>query len=696
MWKTFPFEAGETCCQKTSLSFVDSVWEIFGPLLQGFPTVIIPDAALKDLHRLVQILAIKDITRIVLVPSLLRVLLNTYPALESRLPKLKYWVTSGEALDLELSQCFQKLMPESILLNLYGSSEVSADATWYDTRKSKSLSCVPIGCPIANTQVYVLNRHLKPVPIGVRGELYIGGASLARGYLNRPELTEEKFIPNPFSDEPGAYLYKTGDLARYLSDGNIEFLGRIDHQVKVRGFRIELGEIEAVLAQHQNVRETVVTAREDIRGDKRLVAYVVPNQEQAATTSELRHLIKQKLPDYMVPSVFMMLNALPLTPNGKVDRRALPVPDQARQEPEETFIAPRDKLELQLTKIWEEVLGKKPISVRDNFFDLGGHSLLAVSLFAQIEKTFGKNLPLASLFQAPTIEQLTSLLSQSREPATWSSLVAIQPSGSKPPLFCVHGGDGEILFYRDLAHHLGLKQPFYGLRRRGLDGEQAPHTQVENMAAHYIKEIQTLQPVGPYFLGGYCFGGWVAFEIAQQLYAQGQKVSLLALFESYGPGDRKPVPLHYRISRHFSNLLRLGPTYVLEKGKGRLPKVFKNKIGISLDPAQTYWLPLPHTLQNLAIREAITEATKQAARDYRMQVYPDQVTLFQASNGYSEFYSYDSPLGWGKFADGGLELHDVPGDHGSMFREPHVQILAEKLRACLERTQEDNSGVHHP
>jgi len=699
MWKTFPFEAGETCCQKTSLSFVDSVWEIFGPLLQGIPTVIIPDAALKDLYRLVQILAIKDVTRIVLVPSLLRVLLNTYPALESRLPKLKYWVTSGEALDLELSQCFQKLMPESILLNLYGSSEVSADATWYDTRKSKSLSCVPIGCPIANTQVYVLNRHLKPVPIGVRGELYIGGASLARGYLNRPELTEEKFIPNPFSDEPGAYLYKTGDLARYLSDGNIEFLSRIDHQVKVRGFRIELGEIEAVLAQHQNVRETVVTAREDIRGDKRLVAYVVLNQEQATTTSELRHLIKQKLPDYMVPSVFMMLNALPLTPNGKVDRRALPVPDQARQEPEETFIAPRDKLELQLTKIWEEVLGKKSISVRENFFDLGGHSLLAVRLVAEIEKTFNKKLPLATLFQALTIEELAIIVRQSGWSATWSSLVEIQTGGTKRPFFFVHEAEGHILCYREVASYLGSEQPVYGLQPKRLEGKYALHlhTQVEDMAAHYIQEIRTIQPKGPYLIGGLCAGGVVAFEMAQQLHAQGQEVDLLVLLDSFIGSCSSPIP--DKVNQHLSIFSQLRPkqklTYILQKAHKKVEAIINRiKHRLKFISYKFYiknrwvWLPVP---LNTTFRDTFN------TRQYVPQVYSGRVTLFRATEGFIKAHP-DSLLGWGKLAAGGLEIHDIPGNHNDKCTDilvaPNVQVLAEKLRSCIERTQEDNSGVH--
>jgi len=275
MWTTYPFESEEVCCQKTALSFVDSVWEIFGPLLRGIRTVIIPDMVVKDPQQLLQTLGAHAITRIVLVPSLLRVLLDTTADLQSHLPGLKYWVSSGEALSLELASRFLHSMPHSVLINLYGSSEVAADATCYDTRSYQSLTCIPIGRPIANTQIYLLDRYMQLVPIGVPGEFHVGGDGLARGYFNRPELTAVRFVPNPFTSEPGVLLYKTGDWARYLPDGNIEYLGRLDHQVKIRGFRIELGEIDAVLSRFTTVREAVVVAREDVPGDKRLVAYVV-------------------------------------------------------------------------------------------------------------------------------------------------------------------------------------------------------------------------------------------------------------------------------------------------------------------------------------------------------------------------------------------------------------------------------------
>ncbi len=416
LWHAYPFVAGEVACQKTSMSFVDSIQELLGPLLRGTRTVLIPDEVVQDPYKLVETLAAHRVTRILLVPSLLRMLLDTHTDLQSQLPSLTTWSTSGEALSRELAQCFQERLPQRVLLNLYGSSEVSADSTWYDTRRGESLPCVPIGRPIANTQVYLLDHHLQPVPIGVPGELHVGGASLARGYLNRPELTADKFVPNPFSDAPGARLYKTGDLARYLPDGNLEYLGRLDHQIKMRGFRIELGEIEAVLGQHPAVRQAVVLAREETPGDTRLVAYVVPTREPAPTTGELRGFLKAKLPEYMIPSGYVILEALPLTPNGKVDRNVLPQPERGRPELESRFVAPHDAVERELTHIWQELLGVTPIGVQDDFFELGGHSLLAVQLCAQIDKRMGIRLALATLFERPTIAHLAYCLRhQSRE-----------------------------------------------------------------------------------------------------------------------------------------------------------------------------------------------------------------------------------------------------------------------------------------
>ncbi|MBR8840563.1 MAG: AMP-binding protein, partial [Stigonema ocellatum SAG 48.90 = DSM 106950] len=407
------FVQREICCQKTSLNFVDSVWEIFGPLLQGVPTVIVPDSVLKDPQEFVATLASNNVTRLVLVPSLLRVLLATSD-MELQLPQLKLWVSSGEALSIDLLQQFRQSLPDSTLLNLYGSSEVSADVTCYSLSPDTPLpERVLIGRPLANTQIYLLDANRQPVPVGVPGELHIGGDGLARGYLNRPELTAEKFIPNPFENSKWNRLYKTGDLARYLPNGEIEYLGRIDYQVKIRGFRIELGEIEAAISQHPKVGETIVVVVEDSTDSQRLVAYVVPQSQQTLTMTELRDFLESKLPNYMVPAAFVMLEALPLTPNGKVDRRALLTPDKARPDLE-AAVAPRNLGEEVLSAVWKQILGVSQLGIHDNFFALGGHSLLATQVMSRVRDTLQLELPVRYLFEAPTIAGLAKSIETAR------------------------------------------------------------------------------------------------------------------------------------------------------------------------------------------------------------------------------------------------------------------------------------------
>jgi len=701
--------AAEVFLQLAPISFDASTLEIWGSLLNGARLVIFPPHT-PSLEELGQVIQQYQITTLWLTVGLFHLIVDE--RLEDLKP-LRQLLAGGDVLSVPHVQKFLQKIGDCKLINGYGPTENTTFTCCYSITEPDQLgNSVPIGRPITNTQVYVLDSHLQPVPIGVPGELYIGGAGLARGYLNRPDLTEEKFLQNPFSDEPGTRFYKTNDLARYLTNGNIEFLGRIDNQVKIRGFRIELGEIEAVLAQHPTVKEAVVTARTDISGNKSLVTYIVSHQEQASTIDELRRFLKQKLPDYMVPGAFVLLEALPLTPNGKVDRRALPAPDQIRKESEETFVAPRNELELQLTQIWEKVLGVHSISVKDNFFDLGGHSMLAARLFAQIEKKMGRNLPLAKLFQTPTIEELasifsqegyssehkkstitlesaTNLLNQSGSPSPSSSLIAIQPKGSKPPLFCIHVLGRGLKFYRPLAHHLGSEQPLYGLAAQIMDKKYAPPNRVEDLAAHYLKEMRILQPEGPYFLAGVSFGGSVAFEMAQQLVAQGQKVALLALLDTYNLKAVNQRPSGERFSAHWNNFLELGPIYVLnkamEKVKGKVQKFNHSLKVIGCKFYLGIGRPLPNNLQDFTFQKENNKENNQASRNYVPQVYPGRVTLFRSRDQIINVKFYRDPqLGWGELAAGGLECHEVPGTHLGMLQEPHVQVLAEKLGTALD------------
>ena len=448
MWERYPFQAGEVCCQKTNVGFVDSVWEIFGPLLAGVPSVILPQEALLDPEEMLRTLAEHRVTRIVLVPSLLRALLEHAPNLAERVPHLKLWTCSGEVLKWELAEKFQKAYPTATLLNIYGSSEVAADVTCHEVTpdaegvgatattaqsQSPATGSVPIGRPISNTQLYVLDEHLNPVPVGVRGEIYVGGDGLARGYWRQPELTAERFIPNPIAPERSAKLYRTGDLGRWRKrkegGGEIEYLGRRDSEVKVRGMRIELGEIETVLSRHEWIEEAVV----ELSGEgveQRLIAYVVGGTKKAGTKAaaapsarELRRYIRTKLPEHMVPASFVKLEALPLLSSGKVNRRALAtVPGVSLAE--QGIVAPRTVVEQKLAEMWAEVLKVKEVGVDQNFFELGGHSLLVLQVMARIRREFDVELGVRTMFEEPTIaglgievEKARALGMKSRTPA---------------------------------------------------------------------------------------------------------------------------------------------------------------------------------------------------------------------------------------------------------------------------------------
>jgi amino acid adenylation domain-containing protein len=583
---------------------------------------------------------------------------------ESLPERLRLVIVGGEKASPVTLAAWKKLAGGRVRwINTYGPTECSVIATAYEPH-GEIPSPLPIGRPIANTQIRILNSHMQPQPVGIRGELHIGGKGVARGYLNRPEMTAAKFVNDPFSAERGALLYKTGDVARYLPDGNIEFLGRTDDQVKVRGFRVELGEIEALLAQFHGIDMAVVVPREDARGEKTLVAYFVPAKEPAPTGSELREFLQERLPDYMLPSSFVKLEQMPLTPNGKVDRRQLPEPSAADSATSQELTAPKDALESQLVRIWETILGKQPIGVRQSFFDLGGHSLLAVRLMHRLEQAFGKRMPITVLFQAPTIEHMAELLRTKGWAPSWSSLVPIQPLGSKRPLFLVHGAGGTVIIYRDLARHLGTDQPIYGLQAQGLDGKQACLTSVEDMASHYLDAIRKIQPEGPYVLGGLSFGGTVAFEMARQLKAKGEEVAGLALLDTF-PGKYEPAT---------SLLLKLGKMPAreqfdyIQRKTGQYARNWKRRIDRMF---------LPQALKN--VRRGIHLAGTQ----YSPQSYRGDITLFRASEKSLRGVN-DSYAGWRELAAGKLEVVEIPGGHVSMLSEPQVAVLAEQLKTRLE------------
>jgi amino acid adenylation domain-containing protein len=669
----------------TTLSFDIAGLEIYLPLLVGARVVLVSSDVAADGTRLLDIMDRCEATVMQATPATWRLLLESG---WRGSPTLKV-LCGGEPLPRDLAD--QLLDRAASVWNMYGPTETTI---WSATHRVESgQGVVPIGRPIKNTQIYILDSHSNLVPAGVPGELCIGGLGLARGYKNRPELVAEKFIPDPFSPDPGARLYKTGDLARYLWDGSIECLGRIDHQVKIRGFRIELGEIDSVLSQHTGISQAITVDRE-IAGDKRLIAYVVAKGERRPSSDDMKAFLRKKLPEYMIPSGFMYLSDLPLTPNGKVDRKALPEPDGLRDEARDVLIAPRDLVELDLARIWGKVLNVASLGMRDNFFDLGGHSLLAVRLFAHIEQKFGKKLPLATLFEAPTIEQMSKLLRREDWAPSWSSLVPIQPNGSKPPFFCVHAHGGNVLNFIDLARRLGPDQPFFGLQAQGLDGSRPKHTSVEQMAAHYLKEIREVQPDGPYLLGGYCFGGKVAFEMAQQLHAQGEKVSLLALIDAFAPGYRTLLPWGLRkiaqIKFHLRNFKKLDAThrlrYVREKyqiARTRVRSLVKGSAGTK---------GLSRGVSPSRVLHGTARTADPSIKTYRRKLYPGKLTVFAPTESHSGYHRFESHLGWKGMATGGLEIHEIPGQVTAIIAEPYVKELAEQLGECIEKAQTMRAG----
>ncbi len=661
----------------TPLSFDIAALELYLPLRVGGRLVIASRETSTDGRRLAEAIETSGATVMQATPASWRLLLQA--GWRGR-PRLKI-LCGGEALSADLADA---LMTRSASLwNVYGPTETTIWSTVWKVEPSR----LSIGRPIANTQVYILDASGQPVPLGVPGELYIGGDGVARGYLRRPELTAGKFVPDPFG-EPGTRLFRTGDLASYLPDGNIRFLGRIDTQVKIHGHRIELGEIEAVLARHPAVHHAVVIAHEDVPGDKRLAAYLVLWSGRVVTTDELRLALMRELPAYMVPSAFVFLDCLPLTPSGKIDRRSLPAPDPSRVDSPGHLVAPRDHLELQLVKIWEKLLGKEGVGIRDDFFELGGHSLLAARLFVEIERSLGKYLPVATLFQAPTVEQLAQVMREEVRLPSWASLVELQRKGSKAPFFWVHGDASSLL----LGRHLNPDQPLYGFDHQAADGNPAQHVTVEDIAGRYLKELRTVQAEGPYVLGGYSFGAVVAFEMAQQLQDAGQRVALLLmLYPSvpdagfWAPPQRRrswphPGAIADEVRRNLRELAQLGSRRKLR----RIAQGVGARIRARIQPHAITMclglgLRLPPSLRSRYILGIYFRALRRyVPRSYRGAALVFVETAFSVQEQY-----------WLNLLTGNVEIHRLAAGHGEITTPPHLEAWAEPLRDRLQRIGAD-------
>lgn len=671
----------------TTISFDIAGLELFLPLLVGATLVLADTETTRDGWALLKAIPEHNITIIQATPATYKMMLLA--GWEQRFD-LKI-LCCGEPMSKDLAQ---KLTARcASLWNMYGPTET----TIYSTGKQifASDEVITIGRPIQNTQVYILDEQQKPLPVGAIGEIYLAGDGVARGYLKRPELTQEKFVPDPFASSPNRMMYRTGDLGKFMADGEIHCLGRIDHQVKIRGYRIELGEIEHALVSHSTIKDAVVVAREDRPGDQRLVAYLVTKKPlvNGAFLEQIpawRTMLRDALPEYMIPSDFVGLDALPITPNGKIDRKALPRPEglpvvnEAGGEP----VSASEKL---IHAIWTDVLGVEKISVDHDFFELGGHSMIAVQMMTRLEKETGRRLPLSTLLVYPTIRKLATLLQTDERPMTWKSLVPIKPEGSKTPIYIIHGIGLNLLNFSGLVSYMDAEQPIYGLQALGLDGVDEPLDNMEAIATHYLTEVMDQNPTGPYAIAGYSFGGYVALEMARQLKEMGKEVKLVAMFDTNAQerdSSQTGLPrLLRKLNRQlpklvwFTSSLVQHPIMALQYQQHHVKRNvnrFLQWIGLqNAAPVQTE-TPLDH----LAL---IMEKHEIAFHSYTMKPYDGVIDLFKAK--FRIYFVDDSKyLGWKKYALKGVRVHNVPGDHENMLLPPNDRVFAQTLQRALDNS----------
>jgi amino acid adenylation domain-containing protein len=697
-------DATRTILHMAPISFDAATFEVWGALLYGARCVLFPER-IPTPRAIGRAIRKHHVTTIWLTTALFNAIIDEAP---EALLGTKHILTGGEVVSITHMRRAIAALPTAQFSNCYGPTESTTFATCYPipTQLSETLRSVPIGRPIGNTRVYILDRSGNPVPIGVPGELHIAGDGLARGYFNRPDLTAEKFVTDPFNSKPDAKLYRTGDIVRYLLDGNIEFLGRVDHQIKIRGFRIEPGEIETVLSQHPWVREALIVVRENGSSGKRLVAYVFPLGKQQVTVHELRSFLKERLPEYMIPSDFVLLDSMPVTPNGKVDWRALPEPEQGSQRVEGNVGGMLLAVHHLLKQIWEDLLGVQAISMQDNFFDLGGHSLLAARLIDRIEQATGKKLPLSTLYARATIEHLADVLLEQTEinkqgkSNSRAVVIAIRASGSRRPFFFLHGDwIGGGFYSLSLVRSLGPDQPFYALEPYKFDGMAIPPT-MEEMAAAHIEAMRAIQPEGPYLLGGFCNGGLIALEMARQLHAEDQEVGLLVLIE---PATVAPHRLIRGAITRIGNFLRFSPNKQFDqflrldwfllylhllflncRSKLGLTKRDQTDNPIKLGSRRgkkgasnpILASPLP-SIESL--RQDWPSIYRWVASGYTHKHYPGKVTLFWSSESYPRRGEWHRD---GKIDE--VETHVIPGTHKTC-RTQYLDALAECLRMVLSK-----------
>jgi amino acid adenylation domain-containing protein len=654
--------------QFTSLNFDVAFQEIFATLVAGGTLVLTSEAQRREPAELLRLMRDFEVERIFLPFVGLQQLAKAFETERIVPAKLRDVITAGEQLQItpQVKALFESLRDCS-LHNQYGPAESHVVTAFTLRGRPESWPLLPpIGQPITGAHIHILDEQRKPVADGQTGEIYIGGTTLAHGYYHREQLTAERFLPNFLHPAQPGRLYKTGDLGALLPDGNIQYLGRSDHQVKIRGVRVELGEIEAALVEHPLIEHAVAAAKEAAPGEHRLVAYFVPKAASTPSRRELRQFLSRKLPAHSVPSAFVRLDRIPLTATGKVDRLSLPTPAATRDD--EEIVAPDTPLQKDIVAIWERFLNVRPVGIRDNFFDLGGDSLVAVQIAAEIELKCRKTVPLAWTFNASTVEDLAAQLLDDPHAPDAESIIGINTGGSRRPFFCICG-------YFDIARYLGSDQPFYKVDLKRLERIQDPASAIQQMATQCIEEIRSVQPDGPYYLGGHSLGGVVAFEIARQLRAAGEIISLLALLDPDPPRPSMFGALRRAIGRPVSYIRHLFSLSLDEQKKAIMAS------------SRSKWNKLRVRLAANRDFSAIAREDKALALEgtYRPDAYPGRITLFLASDANaSDQPLFDPRLDWGRLASGGADVHVVPGDHETLLREPNVRILGQLLRGHLD------------
>jgi len=666
----------------TTISFDIAGLELYLPLITGAELMICDNESARDGRLLLDLLKEKKITFMQATPSTWRMIIDS--GWSERLP-VKI-LCGGEALPKELAELLLERSNE--LWNMYGPTETTI---WSTIRQITSEdSAITIGYPINNTTVYILNEEQQLLAPGLSGEIYIGGDGVAAGYLNQSALTAERFIRDPFSQSPSAKLYKTGDLGMFLDNGEIRYLGRIDQQVKIRGHRIELGEIESQLVAYAGIQQAVVLAREDTPNNKKLVAYVILTASETEDITLWKSELGKHLPDYMVPADFVVLKEFPLTPNNKIDKKALPKPASKAKVQDLSSDRPKGKNEILVAQIWSSVLGLNDISVNADFFEVGGQSLLAVKVMIAIEKATGKRLPLATLFEYSTIAKLAKKIQLDQE-EQWNALVPIKTSGTKPPVYLIHGGGLNVLFYKPIIKYLDQEQPIYGFQALGLSKSHEPLHTLEDISTAYISDLLKNNPKGPFYLAGYSFGGLIAFEMAKQLVAMGKKVNFVGIVDTYigGRTDHSTgaARLAKKIFRQFSKIPHLAKTLTMFPADAFayqstiISHKLRNIVPFVKPPAP---LPTEAYVSNLTPYEKeIYDVYDAAHGKYAIQPADIKVSLLRVTK---RLYHLDDPvyLGWKPFAKKGIDIYLVPGDHGSILHPPNDQDFARVLQKALD------------